>query len=113
MVFIISGGPVPGIGDFEISFPWAGAIQQVQANARLAGTAGTAFYVERQAKADYIAQANNWQRVADQLFILPAGDVYVEIPVAEAITAGDMFRLNFVDGDATDLTIQIYMRAEE
>lgn len=112
MVFLVADMPV-GPYETEVAFPWLGRIQQVQVNAQAPSAVDTKFYVEQQGKVEYRAQANNWQRVDGQLFVLPAGEVYTELPVTGSVMPGDVFRLYCAEGGTSSLTIQIIITLEE
>lgn len=112
LVFLVAGRVSVGPSDFEPAFPWRGRVEKVQINAINPGQTDTSFYIECQNKEDYAAQQGDWQSIADQMLILPAGVAYMETPTTANVLPGDVFRLNFVAGDAANLAIQVIIKLE-
>lgn len=112
LVLLGTGRIIIGPGEFEAAFPWRGKVSKIQVNAKNPGETDTSFYIEYQSKEDYTAQLDNWQPVIEEPFVLPADVVYVEIPATADVSPGDVFRLNFINGDAANLVVQVIIKLE-
>ena len=91
----------------EIPYLWDGTAKQIKLSCKEALSASFVFQVERQAKADYVAKAANWEKVGATTLSLAAGSVYLEQTVTHAIHAGDILSYTTTATNDTGVTVQL------
>lgn len=99
-------------GDAECVYSWGGTIQKIMVSCSEPQAAALIFNVEVQSKADYVAQANNWQLVGGSQLSLDANTSYQEyIPTNTnlSISAGDVLRASTA-GDDTGITFHVIIK---
>lgn len=93
--------------NIEIRYPWAGTAKQIQINCSESKDSDFIFQVERQSKANYIAKANNWEKLGGQTLALPSRSVYLETDITHDIKAGDIVRYTTTATSDTNITVQV------